>query len=813
MKLKILVFLILAISTVVSSEPLSAAVYRVTGKVIENDGEPASYATLKIYSSTDSIKPIVTAVTKKNGSFTNTLKSAGNYCIKIISIGKKSVEKQFSLTESVTTADLGTIMLEEADNVLGEVSVTATKPLISMEVDRIGYDVQADEESKTAMTDEILRKVPLVTVDPDGTIKVNGSSSFKIYKNGRPNSGFTNNAKELFKVLPASMIEKIEVITEPGAREDAEGTTVILNIVTVKNTVVTGLMGGANLNYRTPSYVPNPSIWVNAQYDKFLMSAYGGYSQNNGKRDRKVSTTDTHYLETDNHEYSTNESTPHGSSGYFGIDMSLEPDTLNLFTVEFGGFVNAAKTFSFSNYRMEDALGSLIYSYNSTSRTLKNRYFSFYGSANYQRLTRLKGESLILSYRIYTNKNYGENETTYDNMVNMPVPYAGIYTDNNEVGTEQTVQFDWERPLGKAGSFDIGAKYINRNNHSESMREYIDWATNQTDFKHLTQIGAVFADYRFNLKKFGFRAGLRYEYSRLDAKFPTGGGTAYHANLNDWVPNVGIVFNPNRKNSFRLNYGTSINRPGINYLNPQVVESPNYTSYGNPDLESVRRNSISFSYTMMFPKVTMSLSANYGFSNNSIINYQWVEGDHTYSTYGNLGRLRVFSPYMYFNWRPSAKTSVMGNFSLSYSDTQNSSMNQRGSGWGYNLFARVAQQLPWKLTFQFYATYSRTPNTLYTKSTIRGWSNIYYNLGLQRSFLPKNNLTVSLVLTDPFHYKTPGYTDYTSMENLYQVTEHYRFYRTQFSVSISYRFGSMRANVKKVRSIASDDVVGDNKQE
>lgn len=787
--------------------------YRVVGKILEENKEPISYATYKIYNAGDSIKPLYTGVSKTDGSFSQSLPETGNYIINVIAVGKDSYTDRFEVSETKPIIDLGVIILKDQSKELSEVTVTASRPLISMEVDRIGYDVQADEEAKTAMTDEILRKVPLVSVDPDGTIKVNGSTNFKIYKNGRPNNGFSRNAKELFKVLPAAMIEKIEVITEPGAREDAEGTTEILNIVTVKNTVMTGFMGGGNLNYTTPLTYPTPSLWLQGQYDKFLISAYGGYSHTNGKRDKRYSTSETNYTETGNREYSTAESRPHGSSGYFGIDASLELDTLNLFTVELGGFLSGSGSNSFNTNRMEDSEGNLLYSYNSIGRTLKNRYNSIYGSANYQRFTRHKGESLILSYRLYTNKNYGQSETEYSDMVNMPVPYTGIYTDNNEVGSENTIQFDWERPINRYNTFDVGLKYVNRNNHSESFREYIGYDSNETDFKHITQIGAVFADYRLNIKKFGIRAGVRYEFSRLDAKFPNGGGTNYHANLNDWVPNVGIVFNPNQKNSLRLNFGTTINRPGINYLNPQVVESPNSTSYGNPDLESVRRNSISFSYSFMSPKFMLSLAANYGFSNNSIINYQWVEGDHMYSTYGNLGTIRSFSPYLYFNWRMSPKTSLMGNFSVNYSKTENKLMNQKGQGWGYNLFMRVSQQLPWKLYLSVYATLTRTANTLYTQSTIRGWSNLYYNINLQRSFLKENRLTVSLTLTDPVHYKTPGYTDFTSMENYSQLTEHYRYYRTRFGVSVSYRFGSMRASVKKVRSIASDDVVGGNKQE
>ena len=101
------------------------------------------------------------------------------------------------------------------------VTVKAQRQLIKQDIDRIGYDVQADEESKTQTVLDMLRKVPMVTVDGEDNIKVKGNSSFKIYKNGHLDPSLTQNAKEILKSMPASMVKRIEVITDPGAREDA----------------------------------------------------------------------------------------------------------------------------------------------------------------------------------------------------------------------------------------------------------------------------------------------------------------------------------------------------------------------------------------------------------------------------------------------------------------------------------------------------------------------------------------------------------------------------------------------------------------
>ena len=115
---------------------------------------------------------------------------------------------------------------------LPEINIVAVKPLIKAEADKTTYSIAEDPDSRTYTLLEMLRKVPLVTVDGEDNVKVNGQSSFKIYMNGCPSNMFSNNPKEVLRSIPASMIKKVEVITDPGARYDAEGVSGILNIVT-----------------------------------------------------------------------------------------------------------------------------------------------------------------------------------------------------------------------------------------------------------------------------------------------------------------------------------------------------------------------------------------------------------------------------------------------------------------------------------------------------------------------------------------------------------------------------------------------------
>lgn len=788
----------------------NAVDFTVKGITKESEGEPAMYVTVKVYSLSDSVKPIATAVTNDKGAFSRSLKAAGKYRLHLFSVGKTPVNKIFEVSSAQPVADLGTIVLEDADYELGTVEVIATKPLVSLEVDRIGYDVQADEESKTSMLDELLRKVPLVSVDPDGTIKINGSTDFKIYKNGRPNNSYSRNAKEIFKALPASMIEKIEVITEPGAREDAEGVNAILNIVTLKNTVTKGAMGNVSLYYSTPQYFPNPNIWLSAQYDKVALSFYGGLNiRTNKKANESTSTSETVYEQTGDILRSDSEGTSRSFFGYWGLEGSWEADTLNLLTFEFGGYSSRSKSSSFGLTEMFSSNGDRLYHYATRSHTDPSSWTDLNGSVNYQRSTKRKGETIVLSYRLSGTDNRSESESYYEDYDLLPVPYTGILSNEKATGMEHTFQVDWTRPFAKYHTIDIGGKYIYRDNHSNSDREYIGYETNLSEFKHITQVAALFADYRLNIGKFGARAGVRYEYSHLAAKFPDGSDTPFSADLNDWVPNAGLIYNPNRKNSLKLSFGSRIQRPGINYLNPAENITPNATSSGNPDLESVRKNSLTFQYNYMGARFNLGLTANYNFSNNDIIRVTKVEENHTYSTYENAGRLKGFSSRIYANWRPTNKTSLMLSGGVNYNHSRNPITGEKAHGWGNNIYGRFAQTLPWDINLSVWGSSYCSPKGLNSSFRAAGWSNIYYGIDLRKSFLKEKRLSVGIGVNNPVHSKNPGYISKSWADGYHSRTFMALKYYRNFNVSVSYRFGKMSTSVKKVKGgIQNDDVVG-----
>ncbi len=782
--------------------------YKVKGVVVDSVGEGEAFATLRIYTESDSLKPVIVATTDVNGVIEQKLKSSGAYSIKIHSVGKTEVKKEFTVTVANPVADLGQIVTRTSATALQEVEVVAQRPLVTREIDRIGYDVQADEESKTSTIIEMLRKVPMVSVDTDNTIKVNGSTNFVIYKNGRPNKSFSSNPKEVLSAIPASMIKRIEVITEPGAKYDAEGVGAILNIITIEDTSLNGVMGNLNLNTDTRSdFIPSPFVWVMSQLDKVAFSAYGGYNYVSKKATDYSVNSRYNYKESGSELMSESKGNNKGGIIPFGLELSYDIDTLNLITAEMSGYLFDVDVSQSSKTAMRDRNGNVIYSYGSDFRYPRYNYFDLNGGLNYQRLTKRKGEIFTLSYLISTTRQKRDEETEYLDMVNMQVPYTGINSKFDLYFMEHTFQFDWTRPIKNIHTIDAGVKYIYRDNHSKNTQNYIGSQIIDTDFSHITNVAAIYGDYRLKLGRFGARAGVRYEYSNLKAKFNDGKNPDFGQNLNDLVPSAGLSWNVNDANSLTLNYATRINRPGISYLNPVSEETPTGESLGNPNLESSRYSSVKLSYMLIKQKFNLNTSLSYDFTDNMITNYKYVKDDYIYSTYKNIGKSQNLALNIYAQWSITPKTQFMINGSINYFNNEIPDNDLKLDKWGWGGYARLAQTLPWNIKASLDCFKSSVwLNGVYSYGSTDTY---YYGISLSRNFLKEDRLSVTLRYDNPFGPKESEYItrvvngDYTGVE-----CQKVR-YRSYFGVRIGYRFGSVKTQVKKTaKTIENDDLIG-----
>ena len=192
-------------------------------------GEPA--AILQFFKAGSPEQPVAYTTTSEDGTFSKDLEGIGMYELLFNNMGRKPRTVAFRL-DGQGILDLGEILIEDDIQTLKAGSVTAQKILVKMDVDKITYKVADDVDSKTSTVLEMLRKVPMVSVDGQDNITVNGSSSFLVYVDGKPNPMISANPSQILKLMPASAVKDIEVITNPGARYDAEGVGGVLNLIT-----------------------------------------------------------------------------------------------------------------------------------------------------------------------------------------------------------------------------------------------------------------------------------------------------------------------------------------------------------------------------------------------------------------------------------------------------------------------------------------------------------------------------------------------------------------------------------------------------
>ena len=689
---------------------------------------------------------------------------------------------------------------------LGDVTVVAQRQLIKQKIDRIGYEVQADQESKTKTVLDMLRKVPMVAVDGQDNITVKGNSNFRVYRNGHLDPNLTKNAKTVFKSMPASMVKRIEVITDPGAREDAEGVDAILNIVMMDGSKMKGMMGVVNAFYNTLRH-PNLYASITGQAGKLLVSADGGYGSMSRKETENRNDVERIFVKTGDVLKTYYDGTSPGHVVFADINASYDIDTLNLLSASFGGYFYKLNVEGDGSACMWASNSQTpIYSYDHHNWMPGYSHHSWNGRLDYQHKTRRKGEQFTLSYMLALTRQHTDDETTYSNMQQVPFRYSGYLQTTRERFTEHTLQADWLRPLGHSHQIEVGMKYIDRSNNSSNTQEFYGLSgLSTTDFDHVTRVLAGYADYIYQREKWSARAGLRYEYSYMKGAYPDGKNEDFSHHLSDWVPQASVKLQLTEAQSLKLNYTTSINRPGISYLNPAVVVSPTVVQQGNARLKSSHSQTLSLIYMYVGRLLTLQLAPSWQFSNGGIASVESAQGNVRYLTYDNIQRYHRAGFEQYVQWRPFSSTTLVVNNNVRYEHHKNPNLGYSNNGWSDNFYFDLSQQLPWKLRFSLggYGQIGRRPTNVY--SVQHSWYGWYTNL--QRSFLKEDRLTVRIGANDLFRRERSFVTARVNGDFLDHTTS-YNPVR-QLNFSLTYRFGSLKAQVKKVdHSIANDDVVG-----
>lgn len=831
MKEKLLYLVLVLMMTVpLCAQNQNAADYTIKGQVVDSlSNETVPYATLSIALANAPQKAIKLLACDDDGKFTTTLKQPGTYIMSMQSLGKLPAVKRFTLSEGKNSLNLGKLFMNDNTQQINEVTVVAQKPLVTVEVDKITYSLDDDPEAKTNNALEMFRKVPMITVDGEDKIQLKGSSNYKIYMNGKPSNLLSGeNASDVLKSMPASSIKNIEVITDPGSKYDAEGVGGIINIITSKN-AMQGYTGTVRANASTlgsfggGGYVSlkvgNLGLTANYGYNNRNSPWNDSHSERETDEDRLAEGRPTKLIEDGRSKYK-------GPFQYGYLEASYEIDTLNLISVGANLFRGKSKNLSeldaVLNPLGDEFNSSPIYKFHRNSVS-EGTFGSTDLNVDYQHSTSKKDELLTVSYRFSQSPNDSESNTELSDVVNYYLSNEYPKWNINDASTiEHTGQIDYTTPLFNKQTLEAGVKYINRQNKSNTLEQiyndstkmWEDHSRDNSQFRHTQHIYSAYLGYLIRLNKFGIKAGVRAEGTSLKAEFARKPNMDFSTNYFDVVPNATLTYQIDMSTQIRLGYNMRIQRPGIWYLNPYINDvDPQNISQGNPNLDSEKSNNVNLNFSKFTQKFSINASLSYTFVNNPIERYSFTAdfpvddprsqyNGAMWNTYDNIGKKQQVGMFLYGNWSPTTWFRIYMNGGLDYTDLKAPTLDLKKDGVSGRVFAGTQFTLPKDFRINLNGGYF-SPWIM-----LQGKQSPFYFAGLNvsKDFL-KKKLSVSVGANNPF-WKTMKMEMTTNGEGFRNVSTNWRSAR-EFRFSVSYRFGTMKGQIKKVRrGISNDDSKG-----
>jgi len=768
----------------------------ITGVVVDSISQKlVDYITVNL--KTNNNMSVKVAVTKPDGSFTFIGVQPGKYIITMVAVGYQ--KKNINIDVKQNT-NLGAIIISPTSNNLKEVSIKADKPIVKQEIDRISYDLQADPESKVNSVLEMLRKVPYVSLDADDNILLKGNTSYKIFINGKPSSMMERDPKSILRSMPASTIQRIEIITIPPSKYDAEGLAGIINIITNKK-VDEGYNGTLNANYRYPNG-PGLGTSFTVKEGKLGINGYGGGSIYNIPQTDNLNTRVTTGSSPTNLVQQGNNSSD-SRSAYFGTEISYEIDSLKLISAQFN--INGNRSTG-DSYQATLLTGPFIPSQNYNLTNASNgKGNGVDASVNYQLGFKAnKNQLLTFSYRYYdyTNKSFA-------GLSSQTIP--GYNQDNNAFFSEQTIQADYVQPLKKV-NFEAGIKAIFRNNSSNFQYDTLNVVTGRyglkpafsNNFNNTQDILAAYNTWQYGGKGWGIKVGLRMEQTITDANFLSSASTV-HQNYFNVVPSV--AFNMDFKDRSGINFGYTqrLQRPGINRLNPFVDRSnPNFETSGNPNLGPTVINDFQLGYHIS-KKAQLNIGLTYDFAKSLVLlvsNFDPAT-NITNSTYQNIGKATGVGTNINFNYPITQKWNFSLNANMMYFwlTGEVDGVLQTNRFLTESISASTGYVLGngWRATVSL-NTNGRNPTGLQGSSN--GWASTSYSINKE---VVKNKLTFSAGMNNPFTKYRYNITETSGNDFTQNITN--QVYFRSYRVSLNYSFGKLKSNIKKAkRGINNDDV-------
>lgn len=772
---------------------------KVTGKVIEkNSKQPLEYATITLKNTTNP-KMIAGGVTNNKGEFTIDV-SSGTYDIIVEFISFKSTTiKEKNIRENLS---LETIGLAEDAAQLNEVVVRAEKTTVEIKLDKKVYNVGSDLMVKGGTVSDVLDNIPSVSVDAEGTVSLRGNENVRILIDGRPSNAI--NITEALRLIPADAIEKVEVVTNPSARYDAEGGGGLLNIILKK-----GKNQGFNGTFiANTGYPDNHGIsgTLNYKTEKFNLFTTQGYNYRNNPGN---GLTNSKYFNTDGsvknyvYEDRSNDRFNNAYNGTAGIEWYIDKST------SWTNSINYRK----SNGNNEDNVFQDNYDKDFVYEFTRNRLNkedsdseNFEFASNFIKNFKKEGHKLSVDISISSNKDLNSalisDKTTID-------PVAKLDdSQNNQDQKRNLFVVDYVLPLGKGQQFEAGYRGDFTNLDTDyavtSNGIPVDIFTNFLEYKE--RINAFYTQYGVKVNKLSMLFGLRYEDSNIDINFLKTNDftTKKYGNL---FPSAFFTYELSDKSSASISYSKRIQRPRGRFLNPFNNFSSNINIFvGNPDLDPALTDAIDFGYIKRWEKLTLSTSLYYNTTKDA---FQFVKRDSGETVNGitviesspiNLGTEMRTGFEVNLNYSPYKWWKLNSNFNFfavqtrgdyEYTTSKGEIIVQNfdfdATSWSTRLTSKIT--LPSKIDWQTNLTYNGPQDNAQGKRL----GILAMNLGFSKDIL-KDKATVAFNVSDVFNSRK------MMSEIQIQRVESYsemQFRERQFTLSFTYRFNKAKNEREK----------------
>ena len=801
----------LAIVLSFASYSLQGQSTKVSGIILDSLSNTAEVATVvQFFKMEDNSKPVAYTTTDNDGKFSHNLSEQGNYRLLLDNLGKKKKSVPFTV-EGQPAIDLGTIVVEDEATMINEVTVTALRKLVEINADRITYKVSADAEAKTKSVLDILRKIPLVSVDGTGAITVNGNSSFLVYVDGRKNQLMTENPTEAFRSMPASMIKDIEVVTDPGARYDAEGVGGVLNITTnfaAAEVAPDGMVNGS-ISAGGSIRKVNGGAFISAKKDKWTMSAnISAIRSRSGETELR--TERTQQMKDGQMKTVSSGILNNVGSDIFGdLSASYEIDKYNLIALS-AGIIDMRSNDKTDLLTTFDFPGTK-YQYNENRKDIM-RSDMINANLDYQHSSKKNpARTFVISYQFNGRPSKTTSDNIFSQTSNIPEEMNDRKDNVKSNSMTHNIQSDFIIPLAKKHRLNIGEKFSIRHNSSDinsTVKEngiFVPDNENNMVYDFYNNIGALYAEYNGTVKKFKLRAGVRYEHTWQKAMYDNAEIGSFNINYGNVVPNASIQYDINETQNIGITYSKSIKRPGITYLNPYInVTDPTTRIYGNPDLKAENGHQIGLTYNFFTSKWMGMVKLQHVIKDKGISAYSFYDDNHILNqTYGNLLNSNKTDINTYLSWNPAQKTRLSLNGTASYYTLEGKSLNLGNNGWLFDFMADIQQVLPANFVCNLSATY--LPNRITLQSETNGIWNAM--LSVSKSCL-KEKLNISLTGITNLNKGKVNMKTVTTGKDFVYINEMMMPWK-DVMINITYSFGGQDyINVKKSKKkrISEDQI-------